>query len=245
MYSTEQLLDMLNKRLDEYNKEAEELEKAADKSPNPSEYRLTEEYIKNRKRVDEKINYINNVIINVVDRNNNMQSIDGNIFSNLRDKSIIKNVGVMQRNNGKRLERLKRKNGVIEEKQRIFIGKKYNRITKRIEKQAEISSELERIYVQGHNTINQIATMPNRISDYKKRINEWRSIGIFGIISGKKIPKLIKETLVFGYTVGSYVKNGALYVKLLGLDGKRAIYEELNRHIVCKETEIINNGKIR
>lgn len=245
MYSTEQLLDMLNKRLEEYKMEAIELEEAADKSANPVEYRLTDEYIKNKSKTAEKIKYIKNVISNTEEKRKNMQSIDGNIGANIRDKAIIKNVGYMHSGSQKRIERLKAKTGLIQEKQRKFADKKYNRITKRIEKQAEISSELEKTYAQGHNTMNQIVNIPKEIKDYKKELDNWRSLGLFGLFSGKELPKFVKKTLVFGYTIGSYTKKYALYARLLRLDGKRAIYEELNKRVINQESIIRDSGKIR
>lgn len=39
MYSTEQLLKMLNERLEEYQQEIEKIENAANQSVNPDEYR--------------------------------------------------------------------------------------------------------------------------------------------------------------------------------------------------------------
>lgn len=245
MYSTEQLLDILNKRLEEYEKEAIEIEEAADKSANPREYRLTDEYIKNKIRAEEKIKYIKNVILNTEEKRKNMQSIDGNIIANIRDRAIIRNIGYMHSGNKKRIEKLKTKTGIIQEKQRKFADKKYNRITKRIEKQAEISSELEKTYTQGHNTINQISNIPKEIEDYKKELDNWRSLGLFGLFSGKELPKFVKKTLVFGYTIGSYTKKYALYTRLLGLESKRVIYEELNKRVINQESNIRNSGKIR
>ena len=235
MYSTEQLLDILNKRLEEYEKEAIEIEEAADKSANPREYRLTDEYIKNKIRAEEKIRYIESVILKVEEKAQNMQSVNGSIAVNLRDKAIIRNLGYMHSGNSKRIERLKEKNGQIEEKQRKIVDKKYNRITKRIEKQAEISSELEKTYAQGYNTKDKIRDIPDKIENYKQELDNWRSLGILGLFSGKELPNFVKKTLVFGYTVGSYAKKYALQARLLRLEGKRVIYEVLNKRVINQD----------
>lgn len=245
MYSTVQLLDMLNKKLEDYRLEAIELEEAANKSANPDKYRLTAEYIKNKYKTDEKIKYIENVMSNTKERMNNMQSIDSNIGANIRDKAIIRNLGYMHSGSQERIERLKNKTGLIQEKQRRFVDKKYNRITKRIENQAEISSELVKTHTQEYNTQEQIDDIPDKIENYRQDLDDWRSLGLFGLFSGKELPSFVKKTLVFGYTVGSYAKRSILSVRLLRLKGKKAIYEELNKRVLNRETNIINSGKIR
>lgn len=245
MYSTEQLLDMLNKKLEDYKLEATELEEAADKSVNPSEYRMTVEYIKNKYKTAEKIKYIENVISNTEKRMNNLQSIDNNIGSNIRDKAIIRNLGYMHSGSQERIARLKNKTGLIQEKQRKFADKKYNKITKRIETQAEISSELKKTHIQEHNTQEQIDDIPDKIENYEQKLDDWRSLGLFGLFSGKELPNFVKKTLVFGYTVGSYAKKSVLCARLLRLKSKKAIYEEINKRVLYREANIINSGKVK
>ena len=168
-----------------------------------------------------------------------------NLFSNIRDKAIIRNLGYMHSGSQERIARLKNKTGLIQEKQRKFADKKYNKITKRIEMQAEISSELKKTHIQEHNTQEQIDDIPDKIENYEQKLDDWRSLGLFGLFNGKELPNFVKKTLVFGYTVGSYAKKSVLCARLLRLKSKKAIYEEINKRVLYREANIINSGKVK
>ena len=241
MYSTEQLLKMLNERLEEYQQEIEKIENAANQSVNPDEYRETPEYKKNIEEATLKKDYISNVIKNVSIKNNNMESIG----SSLLDRRLIKNVGIEHRVSPNRLEELQRKNGEIEERQRKSMTTKYNKIIRRIERQAEILGEKRKTIVEESNLKDKIKSIPNKKREFKNNLNSWRSNGILGIMKGKKLPNFIKGTAKFGYTVVSCAQNLILKSRLLSLKLKSGVLNDLSERVCRTESNIEYSGKVR
>lgn len=167
MYSTEQLLGMLEEKLKDYERDLQALEDNANKSVNPSKYRETIEYKKRRDKIDAKIAYIKSVISTVESKKNDLESIGSSIL----DKQIEKSRIAMSTASNKKLERLKKKIGRIEKIQRKIASIKYNFINLRIKRDAAIMSQKKKIENQMEKIGNPHQGSDERVKNYEAYVS--------------------------------------------------------------------------